>query len=296
MDRRTAGSLFVVVSALGASQLTIFGKLAYREGLTLTSMLTFRFLIATVLVWVVLAADRLYRERSDADPLSFRIGARSGLSALALGSVFFAGMSGLYFAGLAELSAATAVVVFYTAPVFVLVLSATFLDERVTRWTVLAAATALGGVVLIAGADPAGVTFEGVLLVLGAAVGYAVYTTLSRATLVRVDSRVLTGYVMPATAAVFLGYGVLSGRLVVPETLRGWVVVTVLAALGTVVPVFAYFEGLRRIGASRAGVLTTFEPLVTVVMGVLILGEPLAPATLVGGVLVLAGATLVQRS
>ncbi|MFB6154824.1 MAG: DMT family transporter [Haloferacaceae archaeon] len=296
MDRRTAGSLFVVVSALGASTLTIVAKMAYQVGLTLSSILAFRFLIATVLVWALLALDRANRERTGAERLRFGLGTRSLVAALALGGVVFSGMSGLYFAGLTELSAATAIVVFYTAPVFVLVFSAAFLDERVTRKTVTAAATALAGVVLIAGANPAGVSLGGVALVLAAAVGYAVYTTLGRATLERVDSRVLTGYVMPATAAVFVAYGAVTGSLTAPATLRGWAVVAALAVVGTVVPVFAYFEGLKRIGASRAGVLTTLEPLLTVAMGVAVLGEPLSPATVAGGALVLTGAILVQRS
>ena len=55
-----------------------------------------------------------------------------------------------------------------------------------------------------------------------------------------------------------------------------------------------FFAGLRRVGASEAAILSTFEPVVTVALAYAVLGERLAPAQLLGGGLVLAAVVLLQ--
>ena len=64
--------------------------------------------------------------------------------------------------------------------------------------------------------------------------------------------------------------------------------------MSTVVAVSAFFAGLRRVGPSEAAILSTFEPVVTVVLAFFVLGERLTPLQLAGGALVLAAVVLLQ--
>ncbi|ELZ85111.1 hypothetical protein C453_11035 [Haloferax elongans ATCC BAA-1513] len=279
------GTGLVLVSAVGFGTLGIFGKLAAAAGLSIPTILSFRFLLATVLVWGWLGV------RGELTPLS----GRSLVVGLGLGSLGYATVSALYFVGLEFMTAGLTGIVLFTYPVIVVVLAAAFLDEPITRRTVLALVLAVAGVVLIAGGDPAGVDVRGVLVVLLGAFIYATYIVVSRGQLTTVDSRTLTAHVLPAAAVSFVVVGGATGQLSVPTTPWSWVVVLAIAILGTAVPIFTFFAGMSRIGASRASIVSTVEPAATLVLGALVLNEPVTAVTVLGGALVLSGVVLVER-
>ncbi|WP_224336030.1 DMT family transporter [Haloprofundus halobius] len=291
-DRRaeTVGVGLVLFSAFGFGTLAVLGEFAFAAGLNVPSVLALRFALATLLVWVVLAARR---RRTDA-PGRLRLRGRLLVVAIALGLVGYTGQSALFFWGLEYLTAGVTTLVLYTYPAFVLVLSALFLGEPLTRRRLVALPLVLGGVTLVAGVDPAGVSTVGVAIVLGSAVVYSGYIVVSRVALDDTDGLLLAGYVLPAAAVSFVTYGTVTDTLALPATTAGWLTVVGIAVLATVVPVVTFFGGIRRIGASRAGLVSTVEPIVAVVLGVLLLNEPLPPATFVGGALVLVGVWLIH--
>lgn len=279
------GTLLVLASAVGFATLGIFGKLAYDSGLNVTTLLVFRFLLATAIVWPMMALSGSL----------VRLPTRTLAIALGLGAFGYAAMSGLYFWGLTFMSAGLAGVVLYTYPVIVVVLSAVVLHERITRWTVGAVAVALTGIVLITGTDPAGADPLGIAIVLGAALVYATYITVSRSVLDDIDARTLSTYVLPAAAVTFLVYGTATGSLQVPADWTQWSIVLAIAVVATVIPIFAFFAGLARLDASQAAIISTVEPAVTVLLGAIFLAESITLATVVGGGLILGAVVLVQR-
>lgn len=284
MDDNRVGTLLILFSATGFGTLGIFGKLAFASGLTLGTVLCFRFLIATGFVWTLLGLDgRLTLLRG-----------RALFVGLGLGALGYAAQSALYFWGLEFMSAGLVGIVLYTYPVLVVLISVVVLNERVTRRTVIALTAALAGVALITSVNPSGADPRGITIVLGAAVVYSAYITISRVTLTTVDAKVLTAHVLPAAGMMFLGYSLATDQLVVPRTFEEWGIVVALGVVATAVPIFAFFAGLARIGASRASIVSTVEPVVTVLLGVAVLGETISPAMVVGGVLVLGGVVLVQ--
>ncbi|WP_117591100.1 DMT family transporter [Haloprofundus halophilus] len=286
----TVGVTLVVVSAFGFGTLAVLGEFAFDAGLNISSVLALRFALAAALVWTLLAARR---RRSDA---SGRLRLRGRLLAVAvgLGLVGYTGQSALFFWGLEYLTAGVTTLVLYTYPAFVLVLSALFLGEPLTRRRLVALPLVLGGVALVAGVDPAGVAPFGVAIVLGSALVYSGYIVVSRVALADTDGLLLAGYVLPAAAVSFFVYGTATGSLALPATTTAWSTVLGIAVLSTVVPVVTFFGGIRRIGASRAGLVSTVEPIVAVVLGVLLLDEPFPPAAFVGGALVLVGVWLIH--
>jgi drug/metabolite transporter (DMT)-like permease len=81
-----------------------------------------------------------------------------------------------------------------------------------------------------------------------------------------------------------------------PKTGMGWGVIAAIVVLATVVPVVTFLAGLRRIGATNAAMLSTLEPVVTVLLAALLLGEILKPVTLLGGALILAAVIILMRT
>lgn len=283
MRESTKGTLLVFWAAAGFGTIGVFGELAVRIDLPLTTLLPVRFTVASAVV-VGIAVARGW---------SFPRG-RAARTTLVLGLVYTA-MTVLFFESLRHLTAGLAVILLFTYPAFVFVLSVRFLDETVTRRTVAALGLALGGVVLASGADVAGGEPLGVALAVGAAVCYAVYTTGSRAVVDDVTPNGLLIGVLLGTTASMLLWGASAGGLALPASPRGWAVTLGLALVGTVAPLLLFYEGVERLAASRVSVVSTAEPVVTVTLGVLLLGEPLTAVVVVSGVLVLGGALLVQQ-
>ncbi|QFU81736.1 DMT family transporter [Natronorubrum aibiense] len=285
MDDETVGIGLVLVSAIGFGTLGIFGVFAAEEGISIPTVLALRFSIATVVVWTVLRLRGQFR---------FLTG-RTLAIALALGGIGYATQSGLYFFGLEFMTAGMVAIVLYTYPAFVVCIVAITNPDRVNTRLLLALVLCIGGVVFITGADPAGVDPRGIVIVLGAALAYSLYIVVSQRALTTVDAEVLTAFVLPAAAGSFVAFGVGTETLAMPGTATGWGVTVAIAIFATVIPVLTFFAGIAKIGASRASIISTAEPVVTVVLSVLVLEEPVTVVTVVGGTLVLAGVIIIQR-
>ena len=109
-----------------------------------------------------------------------------------------------------------------------------------------------------------------------------------------VDPFALALLVLTGATATFAVAGVVTGSLDFALPAEAWLWLVLLALVSTVVAVSAFFAGLRRVGPSEAAILSTFEPVVTVVLAFFVLGERLTPPQLAGGALVLAAVILLQ--
>lgn len=283
VKRHTVGTLLVLVAAACFGTLAIFGKLAEARGLNVTTLLTYRFLIGSTLVWGGLVVSGRARV----------LPRKERRIALGLG-VIYGTFSGLFFWGLLFVPAGVAGIVFYTYPITVYVIAVTLLDESLTSYKLTALVLALFGVGLIIGVDTADVNAFGAALVLLAALGYAIYIAGNRAALASIEADLLTGTAMIATTVLFLGFGLASGRLSSPTDADQLLVVVGIAVVGTAIPILLYVRGLDRIPASNASILSTIEPVVTVILGIAVLGERLTLPVILGGVCVLASVALVH--
>lgn len=285
MDDARLGVALILCSGVGFATLGVLGVVAGDTGLSIPTILFFRFALATVVVWAFFGA----RGRIE------RLRGRALAIGLALGAVGYATMGGLYFVGLEFMTAGMVAIVLYTYPAFVLLLAAVVLDEPVGRRRLVALVVTLGGIALITGADPAAADPRGIGIVLVAAVVYAVYITVSRTTLQGVGAPTLTAHVMPAAAGTFLVVGTVTGTLAIPSGVTEWGLIVGIAVLSTAIPIFTFFAGLSRLGAGPAAILSAIEPVATVVLGVLFLAEPVSAVVVAGGALVLLGVVLVPR-
>ncbi|WP_256301786.1 DMT family transporter [Haloarchaeobius salinus] len=284
MNNDTKGILLVVLSGTSFGTLGVLGKYAAAAGLSIPTVLTYRFLGASIFFLAFLA----YSGQVE------RLRGRALATAVLLGAGFYAAQSGLYFLGLEYMTAGLVGLVIYTYPVLVVVLSYLFLDEPITRYTVVGLGLAVGGVAVVSGVNPAGADPRGIAVVLGAALVYSGYYVTSQVALEDVDAQTLTAYVLPSAGASFIIYGVATRSLTLPTTASEVTILTAIALLATAIPIGALFAGVAYIGASRASIISSLEPATTVVLGVVLLDEPLAMATIVGSVLVLVGVIVIQ--
>ena len=194
-------------------------------------------------------------------------------------------------------SLATASILLYTAPSFVVLLSAALWKEPVTGKKLLALGLTLAGCGCVCGVFDRGlsVTLPGILLGLGSGFFYALYSIFGRYALAHCPP-------LTVTVWTFLFAGPASLALLRPAelgtafggnpSLLGTALV--LAAFSTAAPYILYTWGLARIEPGRASILASLEPVVAALMGILAFGEPMSPATVLGMLCVLAGVTILR--
>ena len=269
----------------------IIVKLAYRHGVDAVTLIMFRMLFALPL-FLALAwwAGR----------------GKPALTRRDLAVVGGLGFSGYYlasfldFAGLQYISASLERLILYLNPTIVLFLGALVFKRRVHARQVLALAVSYGGVLVVfghevnlSGAD----TLLGAALVFGSAVAYAVYLVYSGAEVQRLGALRLTGW----ATSVACGLCILQFLLVRPLE-AAWVAPQVIglsvlnATLCTFAPVIMVMMAIERVGATMTAQTGMIGPLSTLLMGVLILGEPFNAWVGAGTALVLTGVWLLARA
>ncbi|TVQ25404.1 MAG: DMT family transporter [Spirochaetaceae bacterium] len=280
-NTQTIGTILVVVSAVSFGAMAIFARIAYADGMDPASLLLLRFAIAAIVMIALVAirGDRLPR-------------GRALFGFIAMGAIGYFGQSLCFFTALTMANAGLVALLLYLYPAIVTGLSALFAGERLTRRAVIAIVTALVGTALTVGpkldARP-----MGVLLGVAAALIYSVYILVGTR-LVHGSSPIASSAVIMTAAAVAFGALGAARGVTLPATASGWVGVAGVAIVATVIAITTFLYGLRLIGPTRASVLSTLEPVTTVVLAAVALGEPIGVLSAVGGGLILVGAILLS--
>ena len=280
---RSSGTLMCLASGAAFGAMAVFGKLSYDEGATVGTLLVVRFGLAAVLFWLLLAARGSLREVR-------RLGRRDLGLALALGAAGYALQAGGYFAALERIDASLLALILYTYPAMVAGAALAIGRERLNGRKVAALLLASSGLVLVlAGAGAGALDPLGAALGLGAAMVYTTYILVSERVVARVRPPVLAAIVCTGAAASLLVGTTLLGEFRPADlTAAGWGWLACLAVISTVGAVSLFFAGLDRVGPTAASILSTVEPVVTVLLAFLVFGEVLGAVQLAGGALVLA--------
>ena len=289
--RRLWGFAFALVGAVAFSGKAILAKLMYRHGVDATLVLFWRMAFA-IPFFVAMA----WWGGRGQDAMDRRL----------LGRVLLLGFFGYYlasyldFLGLQYVSASLERLILYLNPTIVLLIGLVFLHKQVTRWQLLAMAVSYAGVLL---AFVHEVSFDGAQTALGAAlvfasaVSYAVYLSGSGELVKRLGSLRLVGWASMVACVLCIVQGfVLKDLPTLAATPVPVLWLSVLNALVcTVIPMLLVMMGIERLGSTTAAQVGMVGPMSTVIMGVLILGEPFTVWMGLGTALVLAGVAMLAR-
>jgi len=255
-----------------------------------------RFLLASaaLLLFLLLARVKLSRPSL-----------RQWLQLVLLGffGIFFYNLC--FFYGLHYINASRASLIVALNPAVIGFASWLLFKERLSRAKVFGIAICIAGAsVVIASRNPQLLAGDanawiGDLLIFGCVLGWGIYSLLSK------DLNQALGPVQTVTYSILLGTAMLCatsavrGELSVSALLslgpQQWLSLMYLGVLGSALAYIAYYDGIRQIGATRSGVFIALNPLTAVILGALLLGEPLTLAMCLGGALILAGIFLCNK-
>ena len=282
------GVLWVLLAAAGFAVMPSMVKTTYlHSSFAPFDIAIWRFVIAVPMMWALVFWAR--RSASVARPSDAPI-----RPMLAIGIVISAAVLAAFFA-LERLPASTYIVLFYSYPAMVVVLSA-LLGERIRPIAWLALAMALTGIVLTVPDLRVGVGVDslGVALALVNAAIVAIYYLLAKRTLAGVaDVSGASAWMMVGTLAVLLLLIPLRGLQMPPNALSLSMLVGI-AALGTVLPIFAINLAIQRIGAAQTSLISTVEPILSMIVSMLILAEVIQAVQWLGAALIIGSVIALQ--
>jgi drug/metabolite transporter (DMT)-like permease len=285
------GLALATAGSIAFSGKAIIVKLAYRHGVDAVTLIMYRMLFALPLFAAL--AWWAGRGRPPLTGRDWRAVAGLGLTGYYLASF-------LDFAGLAYVSAGLERLVLYLNPTLVLLLGRVLFKRRVAARQLGALAISYAGVLLVFGheAHLAGShVVLGTLLVFGSAVSYAVYMTFSGEEVKRLGSLRLTGLASTVACGLCIGQFLLLRPVAAARVDDAVIGLSVLNAVAcTVAPVLMVMMAIERVGATVAAQTGMVGPLSTLLMGVVILGEPFTAWIAAGTACVLSGVWLLARA
>lgn len=259
-----------------------------QAGFSSLQIVTLRVVSASVMLVLFVAIK-------DSDLL--KIDLRDSISFIGTGIFSIVFFNWAYFTAIEEVSLSIAVILLYTGPAFVVILSRIFFKEPMTSRKVGALVLTLLGCVLVVKVFPIGIdhiSWYGMLVGLGSGFGYALYSIFGKHALKKYHPLTVIVYTFVFASVVMLP---VSGSTISAADLQSthiWMNIMGLGFLPTALAYYLYTMGLSMVESGRASIAATVEPLVATLLGVFVFGDVLTALQVVGMLLVLAAVMLIQ--
>jgi drug/metabolite transporter (DMT)-like permease len=215
------------------------------------------------------------------------------LQLIGMGALGYVGQSFMYMSAIKYASAGLVALLLYLYPMFVFILSVIILHEKISSVKVIALILALVGSALTV--DPNGGQLIGALMAIAAALIYSVYIIVGTNVMKHVSA-------VQSSAIIFASAGMVYGMLTfvngahLPASNSGWLAMLGMIIFSTIIPVATFLAGLEMVGPTNAAMLSTLEPVVTVLLAAWLFGERLMPIVMLGGGLILVAVVLLTKA
>jgi drug/metabolite transporter (DMT)-like permease len=293
----TLGALLIVIAAAGFGTLGPMTRYADEAGVSSLALATWRAGVGAAVVLIFLTAQWLagrpsWRRWRDL-PVRDRI-------VLAMAAATNAGLNFAAFIAFLRIGIALTLLIFYVYPAFVALASVVWFGERLDRVRWAALALSMAGVVLVVvGAGQLGALDAlGIGLALFSALAQTFYALAAHHWFRAVPGAQAAASTMGGAAILYVAAALLFGQFaVMAEPLAGaaalWPVL-VAGVVGAGLPTVGFIAGIRLLGAPRATILATIEPVVGVGLAAILFGAVPTSLQLVGGALIIAAGIVLQ--
>jgi drug/metabolite transporter, DME family len=248
---------------------------------------TFSFVVVAIGLLVLRGPGRL------------RMPWRDLIKVLALGLGGIAVSNYCYYLAIQRTNVATAIIVQYTAPVWVLLYMLARRIEKPTRSKMVSVLLAITGIVLVIGLVGQGklhLDSVGVIAALIAAFSFAYYNIGGHSILAHYDRWMVLLYTTLAASMFWMCVNPPARIAAAQYSPTAWLFLFVFAIFSVLIPFSCYFAGLQYLDPTKAIVASCLEPVFTVLIAAVALKEVVRPLQALGMAMVLAAIIVVQRS
>lgn len=276
------GYLFAIVSAVIYGCMPLMATHIYADGVNPMTLVFLRNCLALP----VLAILAFTQQKT------LKVPAKSLLSTTVLSFFGCVITPILLFSSYQHMASGTATIFHFAYPAIVVIAGILFLKKKVQIGNIISVLLCVVGISLFYNPNEP-ISFTGAVLALGSAFTFAAYVVLLSSTKQKITGFLFTFYIALAASIMTFIACVTTNNLALPETMKGWGLCLLFAISVTVGAVVLFQQATFMIGGEKTSILSTLEPITSVVIGILILKEQTNPTVYIGSALVVTASLLI---
>lgn len=274
------GALYAISSGLCYGFLGYLGVSLIDAGMSVFNMLFWRFLIATIFMSLILLPK--YK-------LIFQ-NYRQSLKVFFYGMVFYSASTIIYFLSSRYIGTGLAMVIFFTYPAMVMLFNVFYHKTQISKIYYAAFLLLIIGMVCLVDLHEIALDSWGIILGLVSAFFYAIYIVVSKK--VYIAPTVSTLMVSSGCAVTCFTVSLIDNSFYIPVDMFNWFNIISIGLFCTAIPILLLLKALQHISSEQASMLSVLEPVFVVIFGVILLGEKVTFAQVIGTTLILSGALM----
>lgn len=285
--KRNKGYLYVIISSIIFGLMPLFAKFIYENGGNALSLIFYRYILSLPVLYAFIKKDK-------SSSMKITI---VEFKKLLLLSLFGYGITGLLlFISYNYISTGMATTIHYVYPIFVIIGLVFFHKEKINLLKIISVVFCTIGVGLFSD-DTGGSNLIGVIIAFMSGITYAFYiVNVDKWGLKDMNLYKLTFYLSFISAMLVLIYGIITKTFIFSITLKGWIATVILSFLTTVVGVVLFQSGIKIIGPQSSAIFSTFEPITSVLIGIIVFKEIFNIKTFIGSLFILLAVIITARN
>ncbi len=278
------GIVAVILSAVIYGSVPLLARSVYALGGNPVALIFYRSLIALPLLYVL-------AKKSNIDTMSLNL--ETFKKILTLVFLGYASTAFLLYASYLFIPTGIATTLHFSYPIFVVLGYLVFFREKPGKTVILALLMSFSGILLF-NDNKAPIDLLGFTMALGSGMTFAFFIIyVKKSGLNQMNLMKFTFYLALFTGIIYFLLGQLTGTLLIVLDYRGWLLVASMSLLVSLGAVFLFQVGIRIVGPQRTAILSTFEPLTSIIIGTLAFEEALNLRIILGMLLILLAVVMI---
>lgn len=283
----TWATILIIISGILYGMLGFAGTQLIRDNFSVVNMLFWRFFIAAIwmIFFSIVRKEKLFQKLPRVQTL---------LIIFVFGSIFYSGSSLFYFLASLKTGTGLAMVLLFSFPIFIAFYSWFYKKKKISGYALVSLCSIILGLSLMRGQGAVTLSLTGIALALAAAISYALYVINGQHTIHQISASLSTILVCLGNSIIFFSLALSGNSFCFPHSLHAWLYALAIGIFATAVPIQLMLEGLKIINSLKASILSLLEPVITLLVGFVLLGESISSWQVMGVAVILLSAVVIQ--
>lgn len=276
--KKINGVIYAMLSSVAFGMSPIWTKDACNRGTNSITMLLSRVSITAIILFIYFLVKKV----------DFKINKKQFISLAFVSIIGYASTTICLFLSYNHISVGLATTMHFVYPAVVTILMCLIYKEKIHFGKILSILLSMAGIYCLIYTKNMNVSFKGAFLAIISGVFYSIYIVgIDKGGIKELDVLVSTFYVTLITSICVFMFGQCSVGIKIVYDYRVFIDAMGGAVLSTLLALVAFVKGIKIIGSSNASILSTFEPIVSVIMGIMVLNEKVNLSIVIGTILII---------
>ncbi|MGD9567676.1 MAG: DMT family transporter [Sedimentibacter sp.] len=283
ISNKQKGVIYVLISAIVFGSMPLMANIVYEGNGNPISLTLYRFLLSTPILYYLIKKDKEDIQITKIEFYKICLVGIFGYCATAL----------LLYTSYNYISTGTATTLHFVYPVLVIIGGVLFFKEKPNLIKLISVLFCVLGILMFYNGEKQ-VNILGMAIAFTSGITYTFYILfLEKSQLKNISTYKLTFYLCIVSSVILLIVCIATGKLALNMTMKAWIMSLILSVSVTLGGVCLFQRGIKLIGSQSTSILSTFEPITSIIIGILIFNEAFDIKTILGFIFILIAALLI---